>query len=119
MLHQGIIQECTSVFSSPMLLVKKHDDTWHFCIDYHELNQRTVQGKFLISMVDELRGTRFFTMLDLCSSYHQGHMHPDDIDKTTFHTYCGHFEFLVMPFGLTNTPSTFQSLMNEVLRPFI
>jgi hypothetical protein len=78
-----------------------------------------VQDKFLISVVDELRGTRFFTMLDLCSSYHQGHMHPDDIDKMTFHMYCGHFEFLVMPFGLTNTPSTFQSLMNEVLLPFI
>jgi hypothetical protein len=65
MLLQGIIRECTSSFSSPMLPIKKTVDTWHFCIDYHELNQQTVKDKFPIPVVDELldelRGVRFFT----------------------------------------------------------
>lgn len=46
-------------------------------------------------------------------------MHPDDIAKTTFRTHQGHYEFLVMLFGLMNTPSTFQALMNEVLKSYI
>lgn len=115
----GVIQPSNSPWASPVVLVKKRDNTYRFCVDYRYLNAVTKSDAFPLPRVDDLLDqlgqSKCFSTLDLAAGYWQIPVDERSKEKTAFATQDGLFEFLVMPFGLTNAPAVFQRLMQQVL----
>ncbi|GJX06199.1 putative reverse transcriptase domain-containing protein [Tanacetum coccineum] len=107
-------QHSHSSWGAPVLFVKKKDGSFRMCIDYRELHKLTTKNIPRIDdLFDQLQGSRYFSKIDLRSSYHQLRVHEEDILKTTYRTRYGHFEFTVMPFGLTNALAIFMDYKEE------
>ncbi|KAG9509252.1 Retrovirus-related Pol polyprotein from transposon 297, partial [Fragariocoptes setiger] len=91
-----------------------------FCVGFRVVNALTVPWVYPLSRVDDtlnwLRGGQYFSSLDLLSGYWQVPMADDSKEVTAFRTESGHYQFRRMLFGLRNAGSTFQALMNEVLK---
>lgn len=125
LLNQGIIRTSYSPWSAPIWIVpKKKDSTgkekWRLVIDYRKLNEKTIDDRYPIpnitDILDKLGRSIYFSTIDLASGFHQVEINSKDIPKTAFSVENGHYEFVRMPFGLKNAPSTFQRVMDNVLR---
>ena len=119
MLESGVIEEHRGPWASPVLLVKKKDGSWRFCIDYRRLNDVTVSDVYPIPRIDRIlqsmNGSKFFSVLDLASGYWQIGMDPESASKAAFVTPSGQYAPKVITFGLKNAPAAFQRALNQVL----
>ena len=121
MLQYEVIEPSSSPWASPIVLVKKEDGTWRFCIDFRKLNEVTCKDAYPLpqvnDLIDTLSGHKYFTTLDLASGYWQVPVEKSSQEKTAFVTPGGDiYHFKRMPFGLANAVPTFQRLMSNVLQ---
>jgi hypothetical protein len=106
--------------ASPFFFVKKKDGTLRPVQDYRKLNKLTIKNRYpllLISdLIDALQNARYFTKLDVRWGYNNVWIKEGDEYKAAFRTNRGLFEPTVMFFGLTNSPTTFQTMMNDIFQ---
>jgi hypothetical protein len=103
--------------------VEKKDGSKRLCVDYRALNAVTIKNKYPLSCIDvlleQLRGVKIFSKIDLNSGYYQLRIKEEDIEKMAFITRYEHYEYIVMSFGLTNAPAAFMEAMNRMLHEYL
>ena len=122
MLEQGIIEPSYSDWLNPIVMIKKPNGEYRFCLDFRKVNKITKKDLYPIPLMNEildtLRSAKFISKIDLKSAYLQIPLEENSKPFTAFTAPGkGMYEFKRMPFGLTNAPATFQRLMDNVITP--
>jgi hypothetical protein len=121
--NKGYIHPSVSPWGALVLFVKKKDGTLRLCMDFRQLNKVIAKNKYhfprIDDLFDQLKNARIFSKIDLRSGYHQVRIKEEDINKTSFRTRYGHYEFTVVSFGLSNAPIVFMCLMNGIFREYL
>lgn len=121
MLDWDIIEPAQTEFVSPLVVVKKKDNSIRICLDARHLNKRMVQDHIVPPVPDELlaKFTKglYLTTLDMTSSYWQVPIRKQDRKYTGFSYDNGTYVFKVLPFGLSTSVSSFIRGLNKIIGP--
>ena len=117
-LAKGYICPSKSKQTSPVFFVLKKDGRKRMVQDYRYLNEHTVQNNYplplILQLVDKLKGSWYFTKIDLRWGYNNVQIKEGDEWKAAFACHRGSYEPTIMFFRLCNSPATFQTMMNEI-----
>ena len=120
MLKNDIIEESQSNWSSPCILVPKHDGGFRFCTDFRKVNDKTKSDSFPIpriaDCIDQIGNAKFVSTFDMLKGYWQVPLTQRAREISAFVTPSGLYQYKVMPFGMKNAPATFQRMVNKLVR---
>ena len=120
MLKNDIIEESQSNWSSPCILVPKHDGGFRFCTDFKKVNDKTKSDSFPIpritDCIDQIGSAKFVSTFDMLKGYWQVPLTQRASEISAFVTPSGLYQYKVMPFGMKNAPATFQRMVNKLVR---
>jgi len=106
MLKLEVIEPSQSEWAIPVVLIQKPDGSPRFCIDYRQLNERTVRDSYPLPRMDDcldsLGDAQFFSTFYCNAGYWQIPIAEEDKPKTAFTCHCGTYQCTRLPFGLCN-----------------
>ncbi|KAG0435937.1 Retrovirus-related Pol polyprotein from transposon opus [Dictyocoela muelleri] len=118
LIEKGIIEERNCQFSSPAFIIKKKNGKIRLVVDYRRINAVTIKTHQITpniqTILASLKGSAFFSVIDLNQGYYQIKISEEDREKTGFMIMNKKYVFNRMPFGLCNAPATFQKAMNII-----
>jgi hypothetical protein len=119
-MSKGFIQQSSSPFAGPVLFAKKPGGGLRFCIDYRDINSKTIKNRYPLPLIKEtfnfLGKARIYKKLDVRGAYNLLHVKEGDEHKLAFQTRYGLYEPTVMQFGTTNAPADFQGYINNAIK---
>lgn len=122
LLKRGIIQHSNTPWTAPVVLAKKPDGTWRFCVAYVKLNAISKTDNFPMSVVQDifqtLHNASWFSTADLRDGFYTLPLTPEQQQYTGFVTHSGIYHFRFCPFGLKNSPAWFLRIINRAFRDY-
>jgi len=119
-MSKGFMWESSSPFAAPVLFAKKPGGGLPFCIDYWDINSKTIKNRYTLPLIKETLNhfgrAKVYTKLDVRGAYNLLRVKEGDEHKFAFQTRYGLYEPTVMQFGTTNAPADFQGYINNALR---
>jgi hypothetical protein len=111
-MSKGFIRQSSSPFAAAVLFAKKPVGGLRLCIDYRDINSKTINNRYPLLLVMEtlnhLGTARICTKLDVRAVYNLLRVMEGDEHKLAVRTRYGLYEPTVMQFGTTNAPADFQ-----------